>query len=83
MAFPSKGKPDFLDSVVSEAGPGKDDYGAKMESDPNEGDPEEEKQDQALAAKSIMKAVTSGDAMALADALRAFVSSCSDGGSME
>ena len=74
-------KPDFLDDVVSEAGPPGKKYGADMSTDDGDGmddesDPEESTQDRVMAAKSILKAVSSGDASRLAEALKSFVAAC-------
>lgn len=81
--FGKKDKPDFLDDVVDDAGPDSsdDEYGAKMSEDDGDGmddesDPEEAQQDRVMAAKTILKAMNSGDASKLADALKAFVSAC-------
>ncbi len=77
MAMQGK-KPDFMSSVVDDmpAPDDGEDYGAKMSDETDEGDPEEADQDRALAAKSILKSIESGDSTKLADALKAFVSSC-------
>ena len=75
-------KPDFLDDVVSGMGPPDKKYGADMSAEDDgdgmddESDPEEAQQDRVMAAKSILKAMNTGDASKLAEALKAFVSSC-------
>lgn len=89
MGFPVGKKRDFLDDVVGEMGPsdsGDDKYGAKMTEDDgsenglgDESDPEEAAQDRIMAAKAIGKAIGAPpgfDATKLADALKAFISSC-------
>jgi hypothetical protein len=84
MAFPAKKpKRDFLDDVVDEMGPGKNDgdaYGASMEEEPEEGDQgdEETQEDQVMAAKQVAKAlgIQNIDAAKFAAALGAFVKAC-------
>lgn len=72
-------KPDFLDDVVDEMGNGKgdSDYGADMEGD-EEPDDDTASEDRLMAAKQLRKAlgISSGDDQKIADALKAFVSTC-------
>lgn len=71
-------KPDFLDDVVDEMGDGKggSEYGADMEEGDEEADDETVNEDRIMAAKGVRKAIASGDDSKLADALKAFVSTC-------
>jgi len=73
-------KPDFLDDVVGGMDPPDKKYGADMSEDDADGgsdDNEEMQQDRVMAAKSILKAMNTGDASKLADALKSFVAACS------
>lgn len=74
-------KPDFLDDVVDDMGPDKDDPdpGASMEEEDSEGEGDESMdEDQMMAAGQVAKALGMPDAdkRKLRDALKAFVESC-------